>query len=234
MNTRVLKSGKCTITQEYKSNHLGIDLVKEGYQLDYITAHSDGKVIQVISNCNANTKNDSSNPGNMVKIEHSNGYVTRYLHLSYGSVCVKVGDYVKKGQVIGYMGNTGYSFGGHLHFDLWKDGTRINPYNYLNSDLPGISCETLNKDIHKLALDVIAGKYGVGQERKNKLGSKYQEVQNEVNKILAGKSNKKSVDELVKEVIQGKWGNGKDRKTRLTNAGYDYRTIQNRVNEMLR
>lgn len=227
MNCRVLKSGRCTITQEYKSNHLGIDLVKEGHQLDYITAHSEGKVIQVISNCNANTKNDSSNPGNMVKIEHSNGYITRYLHLSYGSVCVKVGDYVKKGQVIGYMGNTGYSFGGHLHFEVWKNGSRINPYNYLNSNL----CETLNNDIHKLALDVISGKYGNGEQRKNVLGSLYNDVQKEVNKILSGTSNQKSIDELAREVIAGKHGNGDARRKSL---GSLYNEVQKRVNEMLR
>lgn len=98
-----------------------------------------------------------------------------------------------------------------------------------------VPCETLSNDIQQLALDVIAGKYGNGQERKDKLGSRYSEVQAEVNRILSGnKSNKKSTDEIAKEVIQGKWGNGQDRKNRLTNAGYDYRTIQNRVNELLR
>lgn len=118
--------------------------------------------------------------------------------------------------------------------------TKLSQRNWLNHGKLkfidyNVPCETLNKDTYQLALDVIAGKYGNGQERKDKLGSKYREVQNEVNKILSvNKSNKKSVDELAKEVIQGKWGNGKDRKTRLTNAGYDYRTIQNRVNELLR
>ena len=43
----------------------------------------------------------------------------------------------------------------------------------------------------------------------------------------------KTVDEVAKEVIAGKWGNGADRKTRLTNAGYDYNEVQNRVNELL-
>lgn len=47
-------------------------------------------------------------------------------------------------------------------------------------------------------------------------------------------SSTKTVDELAREVIQGKWGNGADRKNRLTKAGYDYRTVQARVNEMLR
>jgi hypothetical protein len=45
---------------------------------------------------------------------------------------------------------------------------------------------------------------------------------------------KKSVDEIAKEVIQGKWGSGTDRKNRLTAAGYDYPTVQKRVNEMLK
>ena len=45
---------------------------------------------------------------------------------------------------------------------------------------------------------------------------------------------KKTVDELAKEVINGRWGNGQERKDRLTAAGYDYRTVQNKVNEMLK
>ena len=45
---------------------------------------------------------------------------------------------------------------------------------------------------------------------------------------------KKSIDEIVKEVIQGKWGNGAERKEKLTAAGYDYTSVQKRVNEMLK
>ena len=136
IRARVLKHGVCEVTQEYKGNaHNGIDIVKEGYQLDNIVAHSDGIVVQVIDNCNANTPNNSNNPGNMVKIDHNNGYFTRYLHLAYGTVKVKVGDRVKKGQVIGYMGNTGYSFGGHLHFEVWNGNNRINPTEYFQ-ELP--------------------------------------------------------------------------------------------------
>lgn len=56
----------------------------------------------------------------------------------------------------------------------------------------------------------------------------YTEVYNK-----APASNKKSVDEIAKEVIQGKWGNGTDRVRKLTDAGYDYNTVQRRVNEML-
>ena len=145
IRARVLKHGVCEVTQEYKgSAHNGIDIVKEGYQLDNIVAHSDGVVVQVIDNCNGNTPNNSNNPGNMVKIDHNNGYFTRYLHLAYGTIKVKVGDRVKKGQVIGYMGNTGYSFGGHLHFEVWNGNNRINPTEYLDKDLPIIKNNSVN------------------------------------------------------------------------------------------
>lgn len=134
---RVLESGMCEVTQEYKGQaHRGIDIVREGYQLDNIVAHSDGTVVQVISNCNVNTPDDPTNPGNMVKIDHSNGYQTRYLHLAYGTVKVAVGQKVSKGQVLGYMGNTGNSFGGHLHFEVMRNNVQIDPTNYLDCDLP--------------------------------------------------------------------------------------------------
>lgn len=134
---RVLESGMCEVTQEYKGQaHRGIDIVREGYQLDNIVAHSDGTVVQVISNCNVNTPDDPTNPGNMVKIDHGNGYQTRYLHLAYGTVKVAVGQKVSKGQVLGYMGNTGNSFGGHLHFEVMRNNVQIDPTNYLDCDLP--------------------------------------------------------------------------------------------------
>ena len=136
---RVLQSGMCEITQEYKgSTHAAVDIVGDGYTLDNIVAHSDGTVIQVINDCTGNTPNDSNNPGNMVKIDHDNGYYTRYLHLAHGTVNVSMGQRVSKGQVLGYMGNTGYSFGGHLHFEVWRGSSRIDPTVYLEDDLPEI------------------------------------------------------------------------------------------------
>ena len=146
--SRLFKSKNYWITQEYHSGHRGIDMTAEG-GFDYVTAHTEGSVIQVVDNCNINTSGsstfgsnsslkDSNNPGNMVVIKHNNGYTTRYLHLKYGSVAVKVGDYVAQGDVLGYMGNTGYSFGAHLHWDMSdENGLRINPTVYLDSDLPG-------------------------------------------------------------------------------------------------
>lgn len=92
------------------------------------------------------------------------------------------------------------------------------------------------KSILDLANEVISGKYGIGEERKQVLGSLYNEVQAKVNEILLVKKNvvsKKSNEQIADEVILGKWGNGQDRKTKLSNAGYDYNTIQKIVNKKL-
>ena len=137
MNCRVLKSGKCVITSPYgkrgNSFHNGVDIVKEGYQLDYIVAHSEGKVIETKDGL-GNMKGSNSY-GNYVKIDHKNGYYTFYAHLKKG-ISVKKGDYVKKGDVLGYMSDSGNAYGSHLHFEVRKGNTRIAPTPYLNADLP--------------------------------------------------------------------------------------------------
>lgn len=91
------------------------------------------------------------------------------------------------------------------------------------------------KSIVDLANEVIVGKYGVGEARKQALGALYNEVQSKVNEILGAKpvSNKKSNEQIAKEVINGVWGNGQDRKTKLANAGYNYNEIQRIVNRLL-
>lgn len=65
----------------------------------------------------------------MVKIKHNSVYTSAYLHLSRYGKDIKVGQRVKQGQVIGYVGSTGYSTGPHLDFRIWKNGTPINPLN---------------------------------------------------------------------------------------------------------
>lgn len=93
------------------------------------------------------------------------------------------------------------------------------------------------KTILDLANEVIAGKYGVGEERKQALGPLYNEVQSKVNEIIKGKSSNitlKSIEVIAREVIEGKWGNGQNRKDKLTSAGYNYNTVQKRVNELLK
>lgn len=65
--------------------------------------------------------------GNLTKIAHGDGYVTLYAHQKSFKSGVRVGKYVKQGQVIGYVGTTGLSTGPHLHFGLYKNGTAVNP-----------------------------------------------------------------------------------------------------------
>ena len=67
--------------------------------------------------------------GNNVLIWHNSTYSTRYAHCS--TLIVSPGQYVKKGQVIGYVGSTGQSSGNHLHFEVYQNGTRVNPSNFV-------------------------------------------------------------------------------------------------------
>ncbi len=63
---------------------------------------------------------------------------TRYAHMVQASH-LKVGDYVRKGDLVGYTGNTGYSFGNHLHFEVYIAGTRKNPADYINLNAMAIT-----------------------------------------------------------------------------------------------
>ena len=151
MKSRVLKTGTNQITQKFSNTHKAVDLVKYKSETDFIIAHSDGVVVEVVKNYNKTDKSGTSY-GNYVKIKHSNGYYTLYAHLKYKSVTVSVNTKVKKGEVIGYMGNTGHSNGAHLHFEVRdKKNSKINPTPYLNADLPNnkkhsIEYRIYNKD----------------------------------------------------------------------------------------
>lgn len=70
--------------------------------------------------------------GNLVEINHGNGYVTRYGHNE--KVLVHVGDTVKKGQVISLMGSTGRSTGPHVHFEVIHNGRVVNPLKFVQAD----------------------------------------------------------------------------------------------------
>lgn len=69
--------------------------------------------------------------GNYVKVRHNSMYTTQYLHMSKRAV--KKGDYVRQGDVIGYVGSTGLATGPHVCYRFWKDGNQVDPYH---QDLP--------------------------------------------------------------------------------------------------
>ncbi|WP_224998001.1 M23 family metallopeptidase [Cesiribacter sp. SM1] len=71
--------------------------------------------------------------GNEVEIDHGYGYITKYAHLD--SFKAKKGQKVKRGEVIGYVGNTGASTAPHLHYEVIKDGKKVNPMNFFFQEL---------------------------------------------------------------------------------------------------
>ena len=71
----------------------------------------------------------SNSAGNWVVINHGNGLVTKYMH--HSSLCVSTGQYVEKGQQIGYVGSTGQSTGPHLHFQVELNGVPVSPDSYM-------------------------------------------------------------------------------------------------------
>lgn len=188
---RVLKDRKEQVTYGYYPNsHRAVDLVGYPMSLDYITAHSDGVVTSVRNDYKTVDKTGISY-GNYVKLRHDNGYYTLYAHMSYGSVTVKVGDKVKKGQVLGYMGATGHTNGAHLHFEVRNEtDVTINPIPYVEADLP--NNEKVEDETGKsykpvdgyIVRRTLRGDFGNGQQRKaeiEKLGYNFAQVQHQVN-----------------------------------------------------
>lgn len=227
MKCRVLNNENCEISYAYGNGHNGVDVVGGGYTLDYIVAHSDGKVVFYQDGLN-NMKGSADNAsyGNCVKLDHKNGYQTLYAHMQKG-LLVKNGQEVKKGQRLGYMSDSGNAYGKHLHFEVWRNGERINPTEYLNKEF------IVLKSIDEIAKEVINGKWGNQPQREELLqnaGYNYKEVQTRVNEMLS----KKSVDEVAKEVINGKYGNQPERQKRLEAEGYNYKEVQKKVNQLLK
>ena len=134
--TSLISTNNMRVTSGYRTsarpNHNGIDFT-DAQRLELkqdvgILAFDDGTVTDTTV---------GSLIGYSVSILHANNLLTRYFHMKAGSVRVKVGDKVKKGQQIGIMGATGDSTGIHLHFETKErstggiSGTWVNPENYL-------------------------------------------------------------------------------------------------------
>lgn len=111
------------ITGEYK-NHGGTDIAASYGSAIY--AADSGRVVSSSDGWNGGW-------GNYVMIDHGNGMQTLYAHMS--SRAVSVGQTVSRGQTIGYVGSTGMSTGPHLHFEMYVNGSRIDP----QTKYPGMS-----------------------------------------------------------------------------------------------
>lgn len=111
-------------------NHGGIDIAGAGIMGTPVVAAADGTVIATNSSCTHNWGKSYScgcggGYGNYVMISHAGGKMTVYGHLT--SLTVSTGQSVSRGQVIGYVGSTGYSTGPHLHYECRLNGVRYNP-----------------------------------------------------------------------------------------------------------
>lgn len=148
MDGHVLMDMNETISQEYSSSHKAIDIVGKGNTTSDVIAFESGTVEIVVNTVTGSRKGSrgTASYGNFVKIRHDNGMKTLYAHMEYGSVSVKAGDHINKGQKIGRMGDTGNAYGVHLHFEIrGPDEKRINPYPYLFEGKPII--ESNKEDI---------------------------------------------------------------------------------------
>lgn len=103
--------------------HAGIDISRNGVFGKEILASDGGRVIGV------NTEGQGGGYGYYVLIDHGNGYSTMYAHCS--EILVQAGDRVTQGQLIARVGNTGNSFGAHLHFEVRYNGTAQDPVPYV-------------------------------------------------------------------------------------------------------
>ena len=136
MEDRVVPRSSKRITQKYKTlSHKGVDIGWSSVEKNNeIHANCKGIVYEIQDNQVNNTKSKGKKTwGNYVYIKHPNGMFTRYAHLKVG-IPVKVGQEVDENTIVGIMGNSGNSYGRHLHFEVataYSSSKRINPTKYL-------------------------------------------------------------------------------------------------------
>ena len=225
--------GRFKISQNYKPGvHNGIDI----YGIDSKEIHATVSGVVEIARWE-NPENIYQGFGKYVMIREDNSKrCFIYGHLS--EIKVNVGEHVNVCDVIGIEGTTGYSTGNHCHYEVRYNGINgnamnINQISGIPNDEGGVYDDGYHEDkksidIEKIARDVIKGVYGNGEERRERLGELYEEVQKEVNKIVYKKEI--SIHEIALDVINGNYGNGEERRKRL---GELYEEVQKEVNRIL-
>ena len=121
------------------SSHFGPRRRRFHYGLDL--AQPTGEPIYAVFDGVVRISKRNRSYGNLVIIHHANGLETYYAHMSKREV--SVGDHVKSGDLIGLCGNTGRSFGSHLHFEIRYMGNAINPENVIDCATHGLISNTL-------------------------------------------------------------------------------------------
>lgn len=209
--SRILNPGKDIITNGYGNGHSGVDVINDVPGLPDILAHSPGTVVF----CQTGHGNDTGSSGNAsygncVKLLHPGGMYTLYAHM--GSVAVCYGQKVAKGQKLGVMGNTGNSYGNHLHFEARDtNGNTVNPEPFLDADLRG--CPTVEEGgytpgTYRVTVPVLTVRTGPGTDNDwlqfRQLSENAREQIQEKNRACPNGY----VDGMVCDVfeVKGKWG----------------------------
>lgn len=137
---RPINDSTPNVTNPFSSFHLGVDY---GYPDGTpVYAAADGlitiaKGYETQSWIATNRPLNNNDYGNLIKIQHAEGYATLYAHLKYDSLYVTVNQQVKKGQLIAEVGSTGNSTGNHLHWELRLNEIAINPVPLMDTTFTG-------------------------------------------------------------------------------------------------
>lgn len=123
--------------------HPILKIFRPHYGIDYSAPI--GTPVMTIGSGVVILKGYSGSAGNWIKIKHAANFVTSYMHLNRFAKGISLGSRVQQGQVIGFVGSTGYSTGAHLDFRVWKGNTPINPLKVQSPPEKPLRKEHLNQ-----------------------------------------------------------------------------------------
>lgn len=150
ITTHVLESMNEVITNNYSNDHKALDIVpSDGSETDIISLNN-GTVETVVNNIKGpNHKSKGLDTyGNYVKIKQDNGKTALYAHMKYNSIKVNKGEYIKKGETIGTIGETGNAYGKHLHLEIQNENNvKENPIDTLNKKTTSNTKNNVQKNI---------------------------------------------------------------------------------------
>lgn len=152
ITTHVLESMNEVITNNYSNDHKAIDIVPSDKSESNIISINNGTVETVVNDIKGtNHKSKGLDTyGNYVKIKQDNGKTALYAHMKYNSIKVNKGEYIKKGEVIGTIGETGNAYGKHLHLEIQnKDNIKENPIVTLKENSTSSTKNNNQKNVQK-------------------------------------------------------------------------------------